>query len=54
MAHELGIEVCAECIENAEQIEFLESYGCDYFQGYFKSKPLSAEEMAKCIEMHHN
>ena len=54
MAHELGIEVCAECIENADQIQFLESYGCDYFQGYFKSKPLSAEEMAKCIETHLN
>ena len=49
MANELGLEVCAECIENAEQIKFLESYGCHYFQGYYKSKPLSAEAMSKFI-----
>ena len=49
MANELGLEVCAECVESSEQIEFLRSYGCHYFQGYFKSKPLPAVEMAKLI-----
>ena len=49
MANELGLEVCAECVESAEQIEFLRSYGCHYFQGFFKSKPLPAAEIAKMI-----
>ncbi len=49
MANELGLEVCAECVESAEQISFLQSYGCHYFQGYFKAKPLPAAEIAKII-----
>ena len=31
----LGLEIVAEGIENAEQLQFLQSKDCDYFQGYF-------------------
>lgn len=43
MAHKLGIKVVAEGIETAEQFELLLAAGCDYGQGYWFSKPVSAE-----------
>ena len=42
MAHKLGIKVVAEGVENAEQAAILKRMGCDYAQGYFYSKPISA------------
>ena len=42
MAHELGLVVVAEGVENEEQRDVLVSIGCDYGQGYWFAKPLSA------------
>lgn len=36
---EKGLLVLAEKVETREQFEFCEKIGCDYFQGYFFSKP---------------
>ena len=33
-AHEMGIKVIAEGVENAEQVMFLQEYHCDYLQGF--------------------
>jgi diguanylate cyclase (GGDEF)-like protein/PAS domain S-box-containing protein len=44
MAHSLGKKVVAEGVETAAQLEFLIKEGCDIIQGYFFSKPLSAED----------
>ena len=44
MAHKLGMKVIAEGVETAEQRDLLTAVGCDYGQGYFFSKPVSAEE----------
>lgn len=44
MAHKLGIKVVAEGVENAEQALILKQMGCDYAQGYFYSKPISAQQ----------
>lgn len=41
MAKELGLTVISEGIENEENAEFLRESGCDYFQGYLYSKPVS-------------
>ncbi|WJW74289.1 EAL domain-containing protein [Thiohalobacter sp. IOR34] len=44
MAHTLGFQTIAEGVEDAEQFAMLMDYGCDIFQGYFFSRPLSAED----------
>ena len=44
MAHKLGIQVIAEGIETKEQLELLAGWGCDYGQGYYFCKPISAEQ----------
>lgn len=43
MGHTLGFKVLAEGVESAEQLVFLQSHGCDLYQGYFRSKPLPAD-----------
>ncbi|MBV8355049.1 MAG: EAL domain-containing protein [Candidatus Eremiobacteraeota bacterium] len=44
MAHNLGLSVCAEGVENREQSEFLRLQRCDRVQGYVFATPLPAEE----------
>jgi diguanylate cyclase len=46
LAHELGLKVVAEGIEERACLEFLEQIGCDYAQGYFVGRPLAAAELA--------
>lgn len=41
MAHDLGISVVAEGVENAEVIELLKEMGCDRVQGYYFCKPIN-------------
>ena len=43
MSHELGLKVVAEGIECAQQHDLLLAAGCDYGQGYFYSRPISAD-----------
>ena len=42
MAHALGIKVVAEGVETAQQRDLLAAAGCDYAQGYWFSRPVSA------------
>ncbi len=42
MAHELGLTVVAEGVETEEQRDLLVSIGCDYGQGYWFARPLTA------------
>lgn len=46
MAHSLGLSVVAEGVENDQQLNFLRGQGCDLAQGYFFSKPLTAEDFS--------
>ncbi|MFC7341853.1 EAL domain-containing protein [Saccharopolyspora griseoalba] len=45
MAHGIGLEVVAEGVETAQQLDFLGSIGCDRVQGYYLSKPIAIEEL---------
>ena len=45
MAHHLSMSVIAEGVENLAQYTFLLNNKCEYFQGYFFSKPLSATDL---------
>tara|TARA_Y100000031_G_scaffold139556_1_gene166400 strand:+ start:2620 stop:3828 length:1209 start_codon:yes stop_codon:yes gene_type:complete len=50
LAHELGMNIVAEGIEEAAQLEALRDLGCQLGQGYFMSKPLPAAEVLALIE----
>jgi EAL domain-containing protein (putative c-di-GMP-specific phosphodiesterase class I)/CHASE2 domain-containing sensor protein len=45
LAHELGLKVVAEGVEDAACLAFLQSIGCDMVQGYFVSRPISAKAL---------
>jgi len=47
LAHNLGLKVIAEGVENREVWDRLLALGCDQAQGYYMSRPLPAAEMAK-------
>jgi EAL domain-containing protein (putative c-di-GMP-specific phosphodiesterase class I) len=50
MAHNLGITVTAEWIENEEQMATIRSLGCDYAQGYLISPALRSDALGDFIE----
>ncbi|TGB03920.1 EAL domain-containing protein [Halobacillus salinus] len=49
LAEAFKLEVIAEGVENEEVLHFLIENGCDYYQGYYFSKPLPPEEMEKSL-----
>jgi diguanylate cyclase (GGDEF)-like protein len=49
LARNLGKRVVAEGIELTEHLDELRDLGCDYGQGYFFAKPLSAADAGKLI-----
>lgn len=49
MAHNIGLEVVAEGIENSDQVHFLKNYGCDYFQGFYYHKPMSKKDAERLL-----
>ncbi|MGB5247324.1 MAG: EAL domain-containing protein [Woeseia sp.] len=53
MARRLNLNVVAEGVEIAEQLEFLRDHGCNQIQGYLYSKPLPADELEQMMEKAH-
>ena len=45
LAHELGLEAIAEGVETLDQLNALDSLGCDLAQGFYWSKPRPADEI---------
>jgi diguanylate cyclase (GGDEF)-like protein/PAS domain S-box-containing protein len=45
LAHNLQMQVIAEGVETEEQLDFLINQQCDLVQGFYFSKPLSADEI---------
>lgn len=50
LAKSLGMTVVAEGGETRADWEFAKRLGCDYFQGFYKSKPLSIELLHKLLK----
>jgi diguanylate cyclase (GGDEF)-like protein len=46
LAENLGMITIAEGVEQKEEVDFLKEAGCELFQGYYFSKPVSANEFA--------
>ena len=51
MAHQLNIEVVAEGVETAEQLEFLRDHDCDEYQGYLFSRPQPPENLSALLKV---
>jgi diguanylate cyclase (GGDEF)-like protein/PAS domain S-box-containing protein len=49
MGKSLNIKVVAEGVETMEQLQFLARHNCDEIQGYFFSKPATAEEFTRLL-----
>ncbi|MFN7695837.1 MAG: EAL domain-containing protein [Burkholderiales bacterium] len=45
LGHALGLKVVAEGVETAAQRDVLLSFGCDYLQGYYFSRPRPAADL---------
>lgn len=50
LSHGLGKRVLAEGVETQQQLQLLRNIGCDAVQGYFISRPISAEEFTKYLK----
>jgi EAL domain-containing protein (putative c-di-GMP-specific phosphodiesterase class I) len=50
LAHELGMAIVAEGVENEHQVELLRSFACDQLQGYLFSKPLPAAALEPLLK----
>lgn len=50
LAHSLGLKVTAEGLENLAGLAKLQQYQCDKVQGYFFSKPLTAEHFSEWLQ----
>ncbi len=49
MAKALNFSVLAEGVERIDQLDFLREQGCDLYQGYYKSRPVSADVFEKLL-----
>jgi EAL domain-containing protein (putative c-di-GMP-specific phosphodiesterase class I) len=52
MGKNLGMTVLAEGIETEQQADILQHNGCDIYQGYYFSKPLSLDMLEDFIDKH--
>jgi predicted signal transduction protein with EAL and GGDEF domain len=50
LAHNLGMEVIAEGVENAVQLSQVKAFRCESAQGFYFAKPMNSEEAGKLIE----
>jgi EAL domain-containing protein (putative c-di-GMP-specific phosphodiesterase class I) len=50
IAQGLKLRVIAEGVETREEVEFLRAHQCDEAQGYYFSRPVPAEQLAKLLK----
>lgn len=49
LGERLGIKVIAEYVETGEHCDLLNSMGCDWYQGYYFSRPITLDEFIDCL-----
>ncbi len=49
LAHDLGLKVVAEGVEDLACLEFLKDLGCDLIQGYFISRPIPYQQFREIL-----
>jgi diguanylate cyclase (GGDEF)-like protein/PAS domain S-box-containing protein len=49
LAHNLGLTVVAEGVEDQDAMDLLVTHGCDGVQGYFFSRPCPADELTRWL-----
>ena len=47
MSHALNLKVVAEGVETKKQVDMLDEIGCDYYQGFYFSRPIEAKSLSK-------
>jgi len=52
MAKHLRMRVIAEGVETPEQMTFLKKHECDYYQGYYRSRPIPPCEFERFVTQH--
>lgn len=53
LGHNMGLQIVAEGVEDAESCQLLQDYGCDTAQGYFFSRPLPPASFEKWVEAYY-
>ncbi|MAK89662.1 MAG: hypothetical protein CMI13_00290 [Oleibacter sp.] len=49
LAHNLGLKVIAEGVEDEEVLDVLEVFGCDQYQGFYYARPVEASELPTLV-----
>lgn len=52
LAHTFGLKVVAEGVEEQRILDLLQAQQCDYYQGYYFSKPISPTDLEKLLFDH--
>ena len=53
MIKDMNMYIVAEGVETAAQANMLAKMGCDYFQGYYYSRPVNCENFIKTVQEHN-
>lgn len=54
LAHQFGLKVVAEGVENKESLNLLHEWGCNWIQGFYISKPLPAEDIIAWVSSYND
>jgi EAL domain-containing protein (putative c-di-GMP-specific phosphodiesterase class I) len=54
LARSMKLEVIAEGVESAAQLDFLGAHGCRQMQGYYFSRPVTAGEVEDLLRAQHH
>jgi len=54
MGHNLGLKIIAEGVELQEQLDIIKQYQCEWYQGFYFSKPVPADEFEKLLKQNND